>query len=212
LSHSIDSGAHFDCKPEAVRSGFSGCLEGGKPDASGFSYTGQHRAFCGSGRRTRPGAGWSELESYAAAIGAGLYLARPEDARAFSTQPVTAAAITSGRPLHGWQKPLQRPWAVSVLIPARRQHGCVVVALIPARPDSNYWHDCVAGHTDVFMLRGRLKFGDGANSAPFPSCVAVWGADRNRIARLSLALTNAWHVPRHRPMLVEDSEPILLTA
>jgi hypothetical protein len=58
------------------------------------------------------------------------------------------------------------------------QRGCVVVALIPARPDSNYWHDYIAaGPADVFMLRGRLKFGDGENSALF--LPALWRGVRD---------------------------------
>ena len=92
------------------------------------------------------------------------------------------------------------------------QRGCLVIGLIPARPDSNYWHDYVAGHADVFMIRGRLKFGDGENSAPFPSCIVVWGADTGLITRLSLALPDAWHVPRQKPIPVQHSAPLLLTA
>jgi transcriptional regulator with XRE-family HTH domain len=92
------------------------------------------------------------------------------------------------------------------------QRGCLVIGLIPARPDSNHWHDYVAGHADVFMLRGRLKFGDGENSAPFPSAIIVWGANPDLINRISLALPDAWHVPRQRPMPVERSQPLLLTA
>jgi hypothetical protein len=74
------------------------------------------------------------------------------------------------------------------------------------------WHDYIAGHADIFMLRGRLKFGDGENSAPFPSCVVVWGADAGLINRISLALPDPWHVPRLKPMPFERSEPLLLTA
>jgi transcriptional regulator with XRE-family HTH domain len=93
------------------------------------------------------------------------------------------------------------------------QRGCMVVGLIPARPDSRYWHEYVAkGHADVFMLRGRLKFGDGQNSAPFPSCVVAWGADVALITRLSLALPDAWHLPRQKPMPVERSALLSLTA
>jgi hypothetical protein len=89
------------------------------------------------------------------------------------------------------------------------QRGCVVVGLIPARPDSRYRHQFIAGHADVFMIRGRLKFGDRQNSAPFPSCVVVWGAGPDLINRLSLAMPDAWHVP----MLVEHSaRPLLETA
>ena len=62
------------------------------------------------------------------------------------------------------------------------------------------------------MLRGRLKFGDGENSAPFPSAFIVWNAAPHLIARLSLALPDAWHVPRQKLMPVEHRERLLLTA
>src|SRR3954470_2035480 len=34
----------------------------------------------------------------------------------------------------------------------------------------------IAGRASVYFLRGRLRFGEGGNSAPFPSALAVWGA------------------------------------
>jgi len=80
------------------------------------------------------------------------------------------------------------------------QRDCLVVALIPARPDTSYWHDLIAGRADIFMLRGRLKFGDGDNSAPFPSCVVVWGGCAETIERIAAALPDAWHVPRREPI------------
>ena len=55
-----------------------------------------------------------------------------------------------------------------------------VVALLPARPDTAYWHEHVAGRAVVYFLRGRLRFGDGGQSAPFPSALAVWGASPRR--------------------------------
>jgi len=68
-----------------------------------------------------------------------------------------------------------------------------VVALLPARPDTNYWHEHVAGWAAVFFfLRGRLRFGDGKQSAPFPSALAIWGADAATLASLAAALANAW--------------------
>lgn len=55
------------------------------------------------------------------------------------------------------------------------QNGALVVCLIPARTDTSYWHDHIFGHaSDVRFIRGRLKFGDGKNSAPFPSAVVVF--------------------------------------
>jgi transcriptional regulator with XRE-family HTH domain len=79
---------------------------------------------------------------------------------------------------------------------ARREvelgHAEAVVALLPARPDTAYWHDHVAGRAVVYFLRGRLRFGAGGNSAPFPSALAVWGARPEIIAALDVALVGAW--------------------
>ena len=48
-----------------------------------------------------------------------------------------------------------------------RKAAKIVVALIPARTDTHYWHDHVAGKTDVYFLRGRLRFGaNGQSQAP----------------------------------------------
>lgn len=69
-----------------------------------------------------------------------------------------------------------------------------VVALLPARPDTNYWHEHVAGQAVVYFLRGRLRFGDGKQSAPFPSALAVWGASTETLLALSAALPEAWRV------------------
>ena len=67
-----------------------------------------------------------------------------------------------------------------------------MVALLPARPDTAYWHDHVAGRAEVYFLRGRLRFGAGGNSAPFPSALAVWGAGPETLSALDAALIGAW--------------------
>lgn len=54
------------------------------------------------------------------------------------------------------------------------QKGATVVALIPSRTDTRYWHDYVMKAKEIRFVRGRLKFGDGKNSAPFPSVVVVF--------------------------------------
>lgn len=51
-------------------------------------------------------------------------------------------------------------------------HGCTVVCLVPARTDTKWWHD-YAIHHEIRFVKGRLKFGDAKNSAPFPSAVVV---------------------------------------
>jgi len=52
--------------------------------------------------------------------------------------------------------------------------GAKVVCLVPARTDTTWWHDTIIQH-DVRFLRGRLKFGNSKNSAPFPSALVVMG-------------------------------------
>ncbi len=62
------------------------------------------------------------------------------------------------------------------------QPGTTVVALVPARTDTRWWHEYVwsrLGRGWNFgvrgnFLKGRLKFGGGKHSAPFPSVVLVF--------------------------------------
>jgi transcriptional regulator with XRE-family HTH domain len=74
----------------------------------------------------------------------------------------------------------------------------MVVALIPARTDTHYWHRHVAGKADVYFLKGRLRFQDALAAAPFPSAVVVWGADAATLAGLDAAFPDAWRSPRAR--------------
>lgn len=52
--------------------------------------------------------------------------------------------------------------------------GTLVVLLIPARTDTRYFHDFILHRSEIRFLRGRLKFGDARNSAPFPSMVVIF--------------------------------------
>ena len=57
-----------------------------------------------------------------------------------------------------------------------------VVMLIPSRTDTKYWHDYVMKASEVYFVKGRLKFGDSNNSAPFPSAVVVFeGSNKPQI-------------------------------
>lgn len=49
-----------------------------------------------------------------------------------------------------------------------------VVMLIPARPDTKYFHEYIYGKADIRFIKGRLKFGDSKNPAPFPSMVVIF--------------------------------------
>ena len=55
-----------------------------------------------------------------------------------------------------------------------RKKDTRVVMLIPARTDTKYWHQYVMKADEVYFIKGRLKFGDSDNSAPFPSAVVVF--------------------------------------
>ena len=49
-----------------------------------------------------------------------------------------------------------------------------VVMLIPARTDTKYWHKYVMKAAEIHLVKGRLKFGESVNAAPFPSAVVVF--------------------------------------
>lgn len=56
--------------------------------------------------------------------------------------------------------------------------GATVVMLLPARTDTKWFHDFIYGKAEIRFVRGRLKFGDSKNSAPFPSMVVVFRGDK----------------------------------
>jgi phage N-6-adenine-methyltransferase len=64
------------------------------------------------------------------------------------------------------------------LLKARREQlkGKLTVMLIPARTDTAFFHDSIYNKPDVEVrfCRGRLKFGDAKNFAPFPSMIVIF--------------------------------------
>lgn len=56
--------------------------------------------------------------------------------------------------------------------------GFTVVLLIPARTDTQYFHDFIYRKAEIRFIRGRLKFtdeeGNAKQSAPFPSMVVIY--------------------------------------
>ncbi len=55
-----------------------------------------------------------------------------------------------------------------------QEHGNLVVMLLPARTDTKWFHDFIYHKAKIRFIRGRLKFGDSKNSAPFPSMVVIY--------------------------------------
>ncbi len=54
------------------------------------------------------------------------------------------------------------------------QLGKTIVLLIPSRTDTKYWHEYVMKAKEIRFIKGRLKFGNATQNAPFPSCVVVF--------------------------------------
>lgn len=51
----------------------------------------------------------------------------------------------------------------------------LVVMLIPARTDTAYFHDYIYNKAEIRFIRGRIKFGNAKNNAPFPSMIVIYG-------------------------------------
>lgn len=73
-----------------------------------------------------------------------------------------------GREIGKW---VQKAWE------EHKTSGNTVVMLLPARTDTRWFHEFIYGKAEIRFVRGRLKFGNATNSAPFPSMVVVWRGD-----------------------------------
>jgi site-specific DNA-methyltransferase (adenine-specific) len=56
------------------------------------------------------------------------------------------------------------------------ERDCLVVMLLPARTDTRWFHEYIykKPNVEIRFIKGRLKFGDSKNSAPFPSMVIIF--------------------------------------
>ena len=63
--------------------------------------------------------------------------------------------------------------------------------LIPARTETDYFHEYIKSFAEIHFIRGRLKFRDltgvskKPTSAPFPSMMCVFINTREHILRIS---------------------------
>lgn len=67
-------------------------------------------------------------------------------------------------------------WVAKCEIGSQRR-GVQTIALVPARPDTRWWHDWCAPPASqaVCFWRGRLRFEGAPSCAPFPSALVYWG-------------------------------------
>ena len=63
-------------------------------------------------------------------------------------------------------------WVEKAYSEAKR--GAKTVMLIPSRTDTKWFHEFIYQKHEIRFVKGRLKFGDQKNSAPFPSMVVVF--------------------------------------
>jgi len=78
-----------------------------------------------------------------------------------------------------WMNPpygrnLTNKWVEKAYIESRK--GCTVVALLPVRTDTRWFHQFIHRKKGVSIefIKGRLKFGGSKNAAPFPSMIVVF--------------------------------------
>lgn len=65
-------------------------------------------------------------------------------------------------------------WVEKCYIESKKPNTTVVM-LIPARTDTSYFHKYIYHIAkEIRFVKGRLKFGDSKNYAPFPSMVVVF--------------------------------------
>lgn len=55
-----------------------------------------------------------------------------------------------------------------------QEKNTLVVMLLPARTDTKWFHDFIYHKAEIRFIKGRLKFGDSKNSAPFPSMIVIF--------------------------------------
>ena len=54
------------------------------------------------------------------------------------------------------------------------QKGKTIIMLVASRTDTKWWHDYLMKADEIRFIKGRLKFDDQKNSAPFPSAIVIF--------------------------------------
>lgn len=76
--------------------------------------------------------------------------------------------------------PYSRPWQdlwVQKCVEEAKKPGTVVVALLPARTDTDRFHKYIYGKAEIRFLKGRVSFldhGKEANKPLFGSMICIW--------------------------------------
>ena len=54
---------------------------------------------------------------------------------------------------------------------------CTVVMLLPARTDTSWFHDYILDRAEIRFIRGRIKFSNAKDNAPFPNMIVIFRRD-----------------------------------
>lgn len=72
------------------------------------------------------------------------------------------------------------------------QKGLTVVALLPARTDTSWFHNYILNKQEVRYLRGRIKFVGANSSAPFPSMVVIFRPNKKNKVTIIDKIKTIW--------------------
>lgn len=61
-----------------------------------------------------------------------------------------------------------------------KNDNTTIVMLIPARTDTQYFHNYILHRSEIRFVKGRIKFSGSKNNAPFPSMVVVFRGPQNK--------------------------------
>lgn len=73
--------------------------------------------------------------------------------------------------------PTVKLWVAKAVSEVACGNAELVVALLKATTDVQWWHQYVEGIVTPRFIKGRLKFGGTKGPAPFPSAIIVWRRD-----------------------------------
>jgi phage N-6-adenine-methyltransferase len=62
--------------------------------------------------------------------------------------------------------------------------GATVVCLLAARVETSWWFNYILKAYEIRFLKGRLRFGNAENSAPFPSAIVIFRPGKHEKPRV----------------------------
>ena len=86
------------------------------------------------------------------------------------------------------------------------QSGALVVCLLPARTDTKWWHHSAMKAGEIRFIEGRISFGQGKQSAPFPSCVVIFYPELENPYKMSVPVIKSvrFEKKNQRGLLLTD--------